>query len=287
MTQSRVFAELQHRHAGALDAGSLTLPRATRSPAPPPFLRSLGAATACSATVNVTVFRPCSWCSCRTASGDERHRGLNVDVTAATPKTSSKMGNWVTWKAKTRCHEDEWFVRQQNATNRVMQAPTRAREGAHLGHPPPIAVGAIPSPSPGRTSSRSRTRRPSSTAAVEISTDGGRPSPRCLARRSRPPTAVRWSRPPPTRSARRPGGTSAATNARDGDRDPGTMYANRTVWLRFVIGSDDSGQRGGPSTTCTSPRDDAAVHPVVGHRGSALNHVPTVSGIEQPERRRG
>jgi len=281
MTQSRVSLN-SNIATLVLPAGSLTLP------ASDPFTStsltipvSLGAATGLQrATVNVTVLDP-QLVLLQNRLETSFTARLNVDVTAAdTEDFEQDVTNWVTSREDEVPYEDEWFVRQQNATNRVMQGPDPREKALTSVTSPPIAVGAMPFTI---TWSHQFSFENASTffdgGRVEISTDGTTF------------TAVPGSALAPTyggtlvSTTTNPLAGQAAYVGSNGMRETvtatfGTMYANRTVWLRFVIGSDDTGSAAG--WTIDDVHVTGATMPpftsVVGHRGMCLNHVPTVSG---------
>lgn len=179
--------------------------------------------------------------------------------------------------------EDTWVLRQPSpmSPNRAMIGPNPRETGTSWLTSPPIAVG---SAALSVTWAQSYSFESSTTffdgGRLEVSTDGTTFTP------------VPGSALTPTYSGMLRAMTSnplagqeafVGLNAtrHDVTASFGTQYANRTVWLRFVIGADSS--TGAPGWVVDDVRVTGATMPpftqVIAHvPTSCTNHPPTVSG---------
>jgi hypothetical protein len=179
--------------------------------------------------------------------------------------------------------EDTWVVRQPVTTmpNRAMMCLNPRNVGASWVTTPPIAVG---SGAFSVTWAQSYAFENATTffdgGRVEVSTDGMTFTP--VPGSALSPTYSGVLRAMTTNPL---AGQEAfvGVNQTRGDVTAtfGTQYANRTVWLRFLIGADGSG--GAPGWLLDDVRVTGATMPpftqVVAHEASTCtNHPPTVSG---------
>ena len=178
--------------------------------------------------------------------------------------------------------EQEWFVRATSPVAHVLTGRGMDGAGDSTVTSPPLAVGA----GPFRVTFSHTYLFETSVATVhfdggrlEVSTDGVSFSavPGSALSPTYPVT-LQSSTSNPLAGEAAYGG--AQVMAQTVTADFGTQYANRTVWLRWRIGTDEA--RGSPgwnlddvTTTglTTEPFRDA-----VPHRGRCINHVPVVTG---------
>ena len=179
--------------------------------------------------------------------------------------------------------EDTWVVRQPVTTsaNRAMMCLNPRDVGASWVTTPPIAVGGGAF---SVTWAQSYAFENATTffdgGRVEVSTDGVTFTP--VPGSALAPTYTGVLRANTTNPL---AGQDAFVGVNQTRQDIiasfGTQYANRTVWLRFIIGSDASG--GAPGWLLDDVRVTGATMPpftqVVAHEASSCtNHPPTVSG---------
>ncbi|MFT3713416.1 MAG: M36 family metallopeptidase [Archangium sp.] len=206
---------------------------------------------------------------------------LNVDVIASnTEDFEQDTTNWEVDADGDFPFEDTWFVKAGTGTNRLMSGPDMRGAGTSWVTSPPIAVGAGPfSVLFAHSYQFENAVQFFDGGRLEISTDG------------MTFTAVPGSALTPTYSGSlRPGTDNplagqdafvgANTTRGDVNVDFGTQYANRTVYLRFIVGADVA--RGASGWSIDDVRVTGATMPpfteVLPHRTMCTNHPPTVSG---------
>lgn len=205
---------------------------------------------------------------------------LNVDaIESDTEDFEQDVTDWVATADGFFPWEDGWVVKTV-MMNQVMSGADPRAQGVSMLTSPPIAVGANPF---SITFSNSYQFENATNffdgGRLEVSTDGTTF------------TAVPGSQLAPTYTGMLRAGTAnplagqdayagVNTTRHDTVASFGTMYANRTVWLRFVVGGDVA--VGANGWTIDDVRVTGATMPpftqIVGHRTMCANHTPTVSG---------
>ncbi|MBL8913758.1 MAG: M36 family metallopeptidase [Archangium sp.] len=205
---------------------------------------------------------------------------LNADtIESDTEDFEQDVTDWVATADGFFPWEDGWALKTVMMSQAMAGADMRA-QGVSMLTSPPIAVGANPfSVTFAHSFQFENAMNFFDGGRLEISTDGMNF------------TAVPGSALAPTYTGMLRAGTAnplagqdafvgANTMRHDIVASFGTMYANRTVWLRFVIGADATG--GANGWNIDDVRVTGAMMPpftqVVGHRTMCANHPPTVSG---------
>ncbi|MFZ5439088.1 MAG: M36 family metallopeptidase [Myxococcota bacterium] len=176
--------------------------------------------------------------------------------------------------------EDVWFVRTITPTSHGLFGPNPRGRGTTTATTPPLPVGAGPLRVVfAHQYGFENAMQFFDGGRLEVSTDGEHFT-------AVPPSALTPAYPGALLAdtdnplAGQAGFVGANMNRHDVTVDLGTQYANRTIWLRWIIGADQSGGASGWSV------DDVRVTgltqspftELVAHRNLCANHAPTLSG---------